>query len=121
VATLATVTATFCYVAFDLGLIDPGFIIYAPVIPALVVAIPVGILLGIARQRLGRAAFTILALLVSTLSGLALGEVVIGSSPHFSRERAIIFLSVAWGLFALVFALVFRAAPNTSLERTREG
>jgi hypothetical protein len=80
VATLATATATFCYVAFDLGLIGPGFIIYAPVIPALVVAIPVGILLGIARQRLGRAAFTILALLVSTLSGLALGEVVIGSS-----------------------------------------
>src|SRR5690349_14675895 len=100
VAIIATATATFCYVAFDLGLYDVGWILYAPLLQACVVAIPAGIVLGIARRRTGRVTFPLLVLIVVATLAMAFGELVIGESPHFSRNRAIIFLVASWVVFA---------------------
>ena len=113
VATLATAIAAFAYGLVDMRSSSPWIIMYAPIWQGILVAIPAGVALGAVRRKLRGLAFVAVATIVAALLGALLGEVTIGHSPHFSHERAVVFLTASWAVAALALSLK-AGFPNSS-------
>jgi len=113
VATLATAIAAFAYGLVDMRSASPWIIMYAPIWQSILIAIPAGVALGAVRHKLSGPAFAAVATIVAALLGALLGEVTIGHSPHFSHERAVVFLTASWALAALASSLKV-GFPNSS-------
>jgi hypothetical protein len=119
-ATLASSLAAWLYGIADFDSFSPGIITYAPIWQGALVAFPVGVALAFIFHRLNAPAFTSVATVIAGTFGYLLGEVVVGHSPHFSHERAVMFLAITWAFCGLAAAIVAVFASNISFERTRE-
>ena len=120
VATLASSLAAWLYGIADFDSFSPWIISYAPIWQSALAAFPVGVALAFVFHKSNAPTFTSLATIIAGILGYVLGDLAVGHSPHFSHDRAVVFLAVTWAFCGLAASIVAVFASNTSLERTRD-
>jgi hypothetical protein len=121
VATLASSLAAWLYGIADFDSFSPWIITYAPIWQSALVAFPMGLALAFVFHKSNTAVFASVATVIAGISGYLLGEFVVGRSPHFSHDRAVVFLTATWAFCGLTASIAAVFASNNSLERTRAG
>lgn len=117
---IATAIAAVCYVAIDLGEVALNSILFSPIFEGAVFGALAAIGLEFMRARVGRATF--MTMVTFTGAGIAwiVGELFVGHSPHYSRERAIAFLVVSWTVVALSTAIAVQYAFHRTRARVAQ-
>ena len=82
-------------------------------------AMPIGLLLGVLRRHSSRALFV----MITTVVAMALGAVLgwwIAAGSHFLFQPISVFLGAAWAIVAGIVATMSSRAPDKSLDLARE-
>jgi peptidoglycan/LPS O-acetylase OafA/YrhL len=113
---LATCVGVLVYGAVDMNSYSPAILIYAPLWQSLVGGLAIGMALGAARTRMRLTTFVLTAVIVAGALAYVMGEWSIGHSPHFSHDRAVICLVVAWMAGALICTCLAGVIRDSSLR-----
>ena len=117
---VATVAGMTLYVSLEepeATLVGSGFGISLSHFGALL-AMPVGLLLGLLRWRLSRSQFLLVATVAGVASGILFG-VWVADDGHFFSRSVVAPMACTWGIAAFGIAAFSSRSPNKSRERTR--
>jgi len=117
ISAVTAIAATTAAIAIALAQDEPGAaalgfsfgISFAP--HSALVAMPLGVVFGTLRSRMGRLPFAFAATLCAGVSGLLIGWWVVGDAHYFPRTVAR-FICIAWTLAAFAVAIFSDAEPE---------